>query len=434
RTSLGRERWWLLSLATMPYASYLGLVMMLGVYISALKQRGDRVLKLCHRMGFGWLSLGLLVSSALAVYKGDSFLQLANFLPFFLLFGVLVNEPTVTASQAHAASCHEDTSQETSNILFRKLEHLAQGLLLSAIPFMAVACIQYLIKQLAIAQSSIIRLIPDTILTQLQPYDHRVNILFGNSNALCAYLVIILGLSLGLAIQGLRQKDRPHFYWAQLVGLGLCIGAIFATGSRNGLIVTLTLIAIALYAARSYRWVFFLGIAVISGLVFTAINFGFGERAMSLALFTQDARIEIWQQSLVLIQQRPIFGWGFSGFRSQYVPYSIQHYAMLWHAHNIWLLLASEAGIPVMLGFNLIVGRICYGGARTLRQTTLSKRDRAVLLSYLLAFAGCSLYGIFDVLLHDSRINVITWVTLAAIYSMTQTACNDIPDTEPTIQ
>ncbi|MGD1865480.1 MAG: O-antigen ligase family protein [Phormidesmis sp.] len=422
-----RERLWLLSFVVLPYASYLGLVIMLWPYLTAFKQRGRHIWRLCRSMGFGWLTLGLLISSSMAVNRGESFLQLVNFLPFFLLVGVLGTEPTAVGDiEPHENHSHNGHSHR----LFGKLEIAAQVLLLSAIPFMAVAFLQYVIKQLAIAQSSLIRFLPISLLTSLQPYENRVRVQFGNPNVLCAYLVILLGLGLGLAIQGLNEKYRPKLYWMQIASLGLCICAIFASGSRNGLVATLVLIAIALYTARTHRWILFLGLAVSGILVATAISLGFGERAMSLALFTQDARIEIWQQSLALIQQRPILGWGFTGFRSQYVAYSIQHYAKLYHAHNIWLFLASEAGVPVMLGFCFIVGKIYYSGVRALGQSAITERDRSILLCYLLAFTGCMLYGFFDILLHDSRINTPAWAVLAAIYSMSRIALNQ-PKSDP---
>jgi len=411
-----RERWWLLSFVVLPYASYLGLVIMLGAYISALRQRGKRAWQLCQSLGFGWLVIGLLISSSAAVNKGESFLQLVNFFPFFLLVGILGTELTA----AENTEPHGDYSHG----LFEKLEQAAQVLLLSAIPFMTTAFLQYVLKQLAIAQSSLIAFIPSGLLTHLQPYETRVQLQFDNPNVLCAYTVTLLGLALGLTIQGLNKRYRPKFYWARVTSLVMCICAIFASGSRNGLVATLVLVAIALYAARAHRWVMILGLAVSTALIVTAVSLGFGERAMSLALFTQDARIEIWQQSLSLIQQRPILGWGFTGFRSQYVPYSIQNYATLYHSHNIWLLLASEAGVPVMLGFCFVIGRICYSGVRALNQAGLTERDRTILLAYLLAFTGCTLYGSFDILLHDSRVNTPAWAVLAAIYSMSRVALN----------
>lgn len=411
---LTRERWWLLSFVVLPYASYLGIIIMLGPYISAFKQRGKRIWKLCHSLGFSWLTIGLLISSSVAVNPAESFLQLVNFLPFFLLVGVLGTEPAVVGEA--------EPGGDDSHGPFSQLERFAQGLILTSIPFTTVACLQYVIKQLAIAQSSLIQFIPGSILTQLAPYENRVELQFDSPNVLCAYVVMVLGLGLGLAIQGLNFQHRSRLYWGQIAGTGLCVGAVFTTGSRSGLIATLILIAIALYMARTHRWVVFLGLAVGALLITTAIQLGFGERAMSLALFTQDARIEIWQQSLSLIQQRPILGWGFTGFRSQYMPYSIQNYAMLYHAHNVWLFLASEAGVPVMLGFCFVVGKIYYMGMQELKQPMLTERDRGILLAYLLAFAGCMLYGLFDVLIHDSRINTLAWAILAAIYSMSHSS------------
>jgi O-antigen ligase len=102
------------------------------------------------------------------------------------------------------------------------------------------------------------------------------------------------------------------------------------------------------------------------------------------------------------------------------VPYTAPGYAYIHHAHNIWLYLASEVGIPVMLLFSWVIGRIYAQGTRTLLAAKLSTEHRFVLLSYLLAFGGCILFGLFDVPLFDARINILSWLMLAAIYVLSQ--------------
>jgi hypothetical protein len=47
-----------------------------------------------------------------------------------------------------------------------------------------------------------------------------------------------------------------------------------------------------------------------------------------------------------------------------------------------------------------------------------SASDRAVLLGYLLAFASSILFNLFDVSVFDSRINLLSWGLLAAIYRL----------------
>ena len=156
-----------------------------------------------------------------------------------------------------------------------------------------------------------------------------------------------------------------------------------------------------------------------------ALTLGLGDRTLSLSMFQDDVRGPLWRFAGQLITQRPWLGWGLGGLRSQYVPYSIQEQPMLSHAHNFWLFLASEAGIPIMIGFTLVIGIICYRSVRTLLQQPVTSSQHAVFLGYLLAFASCVFYGIFDVVLFDSRLNVLSWSLLAAIFVLHRSATEE---------
>jgi O-antigen ligase len=410
---------WLASLIALPYVSYAGLLVMLGLLIKAMSQRGKQVWQLCAQRGFGWLSLGLLLSSSFALNRGESFVQLPNFLPFFLFFGVLATVPGVVQQP------------------FLKLALLARWLLLTSIPMSVWAIVEFGLKFEAVAPWVKAQPLPSWLLDWIyEPeFGHRAHSMFGHPNNLSGYLVIILGLGLGLLLQGLSAEKLAGSQAQTRIAtgaLGLCAIAIFCTGSRNGVLIALVLVAIALYTARHHRWVMLAGLASSSAIIAAVVGLGIGGRSLSLALITQDPRLSIWQLALEMIQQRPILGWGFAGLRLRYEPGSIPGYDVVFHAHNIWLFLASEAGIPVMLGFCAVIGTIYYRGVRTfidlgtdsgqsdhkLGDDAACQGNRAILLGYLLAFGGCLLFGLFDVIIFDARNNILSWGLLAAIYML----------------
>ena len=214
----------------------------------------------------------------------------------------------------------------------------------------------------------------------------------------------------------------------------LCLIAIFCTGSRNGVLIALVLVAIALYIARRYRWAWLSGLMFLVAIATAVFSFGIGGRTLSFAIFTDDPRVGIWRLAIEMIKQRPLLGWGFSGLRELYVPGSIQSYEIIFHAHNIWLFLASESGLPVAMGFCVIFGTILYRSMRAYLHSPngaeethshsfnsgLSAGDKAILLSYLLAFSSCLMFGLFDVVLFDARLNVPVWGLLAALYLLSR--------------
>ena len=397
-----RDQVWLGSLIALPYVSYASLVVMLGLLIAAMFQRGGQVWRLCGQRGFGWLSGGLLLSASFAINRSEAFLQLTNFLPFFLFFGILATVPSVVKQP------------------FIKLEALARWLLLTSVPMNLLAVVEYGLRFETVAPR-IRRLdLPGWLLGWLYDgpdFGHRAHSVFSHPNTLSAYLVIILGLGLGLGLKGLaKQRQFNWQQWAETGAIALCIIAIFCTGSRNGVLIAFVLVAIALYAARRHRWVMLSGLVGSGAIAAAVLAWGIGGRSLSLVLITQDPRIGVWRLALDMIWQRPWLGWGFAGLRLTYEPGSIPGYESIAHAHNVWLFLASEAGIPVMLGFCVIIGRLYYEGVSTFIWGKLPAENRAILLGYLLAFASCLMFALFDVTLFDSRINVLSWGLLAGIY------------------
>lgn len=413
-----QEQLWLIGLMALPYTSYAGLAVMASLYVMALVQRGDRIIKLCEQRGFSWLTAGLVISASFGLNRGEAFLQLTNFLPFFLLFGVLATVPALAVRP------------------FAQLETLARWLLIASVPMTVWAVAEFIFKFEAIAPRIQALPLPNWLLTRLYEPDfgHRARSVFGHPNALSAYLVIILGLGLGLILKSLAQQSVETSLkqtvrsqrLIEAVAVALCLAAIFCTGSRNGVLIAGVLVAIALYAARRHYWVMLSGLVGLGAIVAAVVSLGIGGRQISLALVTQDPRIGAWQLAIAMIQQRPWLGWGFSGLRSLYIPDSIPGYSSIAHAHNVWLFLASETGIPVMMGFCAVIGSIYYGAIKTLLKGSpkdgssdgLSIDSQAILLGYLLAFTSCLLFGLFDVVLFDARLNVLTWGLLAGLYVM----------------
>lgn len=414
-----RSRLWLASLVILPYISYLGLLIMVGLWLTALAKRGRQVWQLCMQRGFGWLSLGLIISGCFAWDRGEAFLQLANFLPFFLFFGVLATVPTLTDNPV------------------KQLATVARWLLLTAMPIGAIAIVEYALKFERVMPTIKAAPLPSWFLGWLyeEPsFGHRAHSVFSHPNGLSAYLAIVLGLGLGLVVKGLSDAtlnatatsgkvssdSTSQHKIAQAIAVVITLAATFCTGSRNGVLIALVMLAIALYAARRHRWVMFSGLLGSGAIAAAAMTFGIGGRSLSLALLTQDPRIGVWQLAWEMIQQRPWLGWGFAGMRLRYVPNSVPGYDIIYHAHNIWLYLASEAGIPLMVGFCAVIGTLYYQGIRAFCDRHLPADHRAILLSYLLAFTSCLMFNLFDVTLFDARLNILSYGLLAGIYVLSR--------------
>ncbi|MEO0867506.1 MAG: O-antigen ligase family protein [Cyanobacteria bacterium J06642_11] len=385
---------WIVALVVLPFASYLSLAVLIGLMLGALGRRCSKICLFLGQQGYGFITLGLIVSAVFSVSPGDSWLQLANFLPYFLLVGVISTAPHVRKSSLFFTTA-------------------AQAIVLGSTPFSLAALVEYIVRfpsvTARVAHWPMFEWVFDVSFN-----GHRAHGGLSHPNILGNYLVIILGLGLGLLLTNLHHHSRPSkpMTWLISVATALAAMGIFFTSSRNGLIAAVVLLAIAGYQARRIRWVWLLGLGVTAAIALGIATMGFGGRALNLALFTNDPRVAAWQISLDLIQQRPIVGWGLGGFSHEYIPFSVTDHERLFHPHNIWLYLACDTGIPTMLLICWVVGRTYITGLQH-----LGKRH-PILLSYMLAFTGCILFALFDVTLFDARINVLAWFTLASIGSL----------------
>lgn len=347
----------------------------------------------------------LLLSCLFAADRGEAFLQLANFLPYILLFSVL---PYLLKGT-------------------EPLQQLAFSVVIAAIPINLLAIVEYVLRFPGIPRW--LKRTPLSRWYRARPHAERAMVMFGHPNALAGYLVLVLGLGLGLILWSLQRRDNVSVDLTRLpinpkalvillyIGTFSCLLGIFASGSRNGLIVAVSQLLVFSLFTKASRVILIAGLVGSAAIVTGAAWLGIGGRSLSVASWADDPRVGVWRFALDLLEQRPWLGWGLGNFKLQYPPGLIPEYKYIAHPHNFWLLLAVEAGIPVMILFTWFVGRICYRAVRQLIAEPF-KASQAILLAYLLSFWGCVAFAWFDVSFYDARINVTNWVVLTGLYSL----------------
>lgn len=419
---VGASGWWkahetlfLISLVILPYASYLGLVglgvMLMGWFVAYPQDLWHRL----SRQGWLWLALGIGVSVAMAENPTMAALQAMNFWPFFPFFAGLSIYITRLPQPLHS------------------LKRWAFWLLVGSIPINLRAILEYGSTGVVLLRngggSSVI-------------LSHRVDSVFGNPNVLAAYLVIIFGLGLGLCLQTLpppptQPMPSPSSLagssnFANLLPLPLPISraawiysatalipvGILCSGSRNGLLALTLQLFIAILLMRRHRGFLWVGLGAITAILGGVLHWGIGGRSIAEAFSSSSLRVDIWAIALPYIQQNPWFGIGFGGFEMNYVPNTIPYHSSLAHVHNLWLHLAAEAGLPVMLLFTGIVGSICYRAVRHYCLATWDQGHRSLLVAYGLGFLACGVGALFDITLFDARVNVLGWMMLAALQAI----------------
>jgi O-antigen ligase len=400
------------SLLLLPYLSIASLVGLVVLLFAVFRAHWAAIVQLWISKALLAISLVMLLSCGFAYNKPEALLQLANYLPFFGLFIAL--RWLLTSSQ--------------------QLERIAAELVLTAIPLNAIGILEFIVKYLRKLPLNV----PAGFQWQILGWPsleepNRALSLFIQPNFYASYLILIFGLGLGLVlkISSPPRSDRPGLInptpvtvwpiwqkWLIYAGTWINFAGIFCSGSRNALITAVLQLVIFCLFLKGRRTIVLIGLGGVLAVCTGVISLGIGGRQLTLAGFTSDPRVGVWQIASGLIAQRPWLGWGMGSFKFLYPPRMIDPaYPYIAHPHNFWLLTATESGIPVMLALTTVIGYICYRGMQVLIDHQIKESERAILLAYLLAFGGSIAFALFDVTLFDVRINVLNWLTLAGIYS-----------------
>lgn len=409
----GFASWLLGCLIVLPYVSYAGLIGAAALVLSTCYRYASGVCQLLHRSGWVAFAAGMTLTVAVAQFPGESALQLANFLPFIAFLGVV-------------AFMLPRLSQP-----FLALDQWASALLAASIPISLRAAVEFVLNEPTTVQRFTGLWYLNWLYSQ-EYYGHRADSVFGHPNVLASYLVMMFGLGLGLSLKfiinpSLVNPKRLSWWrsprWIYAATLLAPIG-ILGSGSRNGALVAIIQLLIwSLLIGRNQR-VLIVGAAGVGTVFLSTFFWGIGGRSFAEAFTTINLRVEVWRLAVDMISQHPWLGTGLGSYKLLYVPYAVTPYDSVEHAHNLWLMLAAELGIPMMLGITFVVGWCCWRCVVALVTHPFSREQRCIAAGYLLAFAGCSLFALFDLTFYDARANLLGWLLLAALQAVPKLSSN----------
>lgn len=106
-------------------------------------------------------------------------------------------------------------------------------------------------------------------------------------------------------------------------------------------------------------------------------------------------RLAHWQAAVAMLEANPWTGVGFSNYQSVYEQYRLLNWPMpLGHAHNIYLNIAAETGLPGLAAYAFLWIAIFAQTIRTLR--VQSGLQRGITLGLLGAWVHLSIHHLFD--------------------------------------
>lgn len=392
----------LVCVSIFPY-THLTLLSLMGLLILCLWQTyrfPGELFVVLQRSGLIVVSLLFVISALFAFDRSEASLQLAHFLPFFWIWANLVIY-----------------LRNTPNF-FQEIGKWSLAVVFSGLPVSLFGIAECVIKHLYKPFPPKLTPAIDWLYTG-DLWHPRTYSIFDYPNTLANYLVMILGLNIGLLFLNRETEffQRSHRVFKLLLYINalLILICLHCSGSRNGYLVAAVLFGITLIRLRNHRWGRLLGLAGLASIIVTTLTFGIGGRTLTWSWITDDPRVGVWGLALKFIRERPLLGYGLGNYKLLYNG-EVPDYDFIAHAHNLWLMLLSEAGIPVTLAFTVVIGMICYRAVRALAQLRDRPNDQAILVAYSLAFLGSVLFSLWDVTLFEVRVNLLGWLSLAVMY------------------
>jgi putative inorganic carbon (hco3(-)) transporter len=243
-----------------------------------------------------------------------------------------------------------------------------------------------------------------------------------NPNVIAGTLVLLLPFG-AIQIWSFRSRHTALTWlgrgtWLMITGISLWL--LWRTRSRgaHSAVVVMTLMLATLTWPKIARW---LAVPIIAiGLLAGAMT---GWRQIIDALFSGPAthglnvRMEIWAQALGIARDFPLTGVGLGCFESVVAalyPLTLVRSGTVSHAHNLFLQVAMDLGLPGLIAYLAILG-LSYPLTWMARQELMRRSMpelHGLTTACLLALTGMVVHGIIDSAVWGNKGAFFPWVVM----------------------
>ncbi|MGA7913351.1 MAG: O-antigen ligase family protein [Candidatus Dormiibacterota bacterium] len=244
-------------------------------------------------------------------------------------------------------------------------------------------------------------------------------VIYNTPNAVALYLVPLIGIAACLFLYDRERWVRP-LSGAFLV---IALGATALSLSRGGYLA-LAVIALILAIVNRYRWYLLPGVVVV-GVAMTRVPAIASRLAHEFNLKDPNntfvSRLDLWQATLRMLRDHPIFGSGMFGFARTIQAYRGGVYEEnLIYPHNIVLNMWTETGLAGLASFAWLLVqafRVSWTGWKSGPVAW-----RAIQLGIVLAMAAIIVHGLVDVPYFKNDLALEFWTFLGLAWAGTRAA------------
>jgi putative inorganic carbon (HCO3(-)) transporter len=237
--------------------------------------------------------------------------------------------------------------------------------------------------------------------------------LYTSPNSVAMFLEPAVTLAAGFALYSNHRRDRT----AALICLPFLLASMVATLSRAGLLTLAVLALVVVFTIRRRGLkVGLLAALVVGGIAILQIPFVAKRMAHqfdpSYPYNTFEGRIQIWQDTLHMLRDHPIFGAGLRAYAIVMRPYVTTPKGLPeLYAHNIFLSMWAEIGLLGLAAFVVLLGMLLWRG-----WSAFAKAEgfaRPLLWGTSAAFVAITVHGLFDTPYYGNDLSVEFWLLAA---------------------
>lgn len=238
----------------------------------------------------------------------------------------------------------------------------------------------------------------------------RVFSVFGNPNVLAEYLIMIIPLSISL----MWYSKKIHKKLIFLATSGILILSLVLTLSRGGWIgfAFSALVFVLLIEKRLLLSIIPISVAGVFLLPQSILN-----RILSIGNLADSSnayRLTMWAITLEIIRDNPIAGVGLGHipFKETFETYI--RTMPTYHAHNTYLEIAAELGIPGLIAFVFLLFIVFKYGIQKLIDGE-NRYIRIMAAGIFSGLAGVLAHGAVENVIYLTRIIVYFWILIGLV-------------------
>jgi putative inorganic carbon (HCO3(-)) transporter len=233
-----------------------------------------------------------------------------------------------------------------------------------------------------------------------------------NPNLLAGFLVTMMAIASGMGYKSDTLKSKMVFS-ALVILFGGCLVLTYSRGAWISLLAI-----IGMYGVLCNRKIFWL-LLLLPVIAFFAHD-ALLERLMSIMNPTDTSstlRLALWESTIAMIMDKPFFGIGWGAYWMVYPDYDFfinNANTKIFHAHNMYLNIAAEIGIPGLITFLSMM----YGHVRLALSSiggTAQHWSSGVMLGIVGAICGLIVNGFTDYVLFNIQLSMLFWLLNALI-------------------